>query len=62
MDLEHADRVTMQRFLGGDVRVSKSAIWLTPNQPTKELQLQLVRTLERLGDYFEQLANARSQA
>ncbi len=58
MDLEHMDRASMQRFLGGDVRVSKSAIWLTPNLPTNELQLQLVHTLERLGDYFEQLRHA----
>jgi hypothetical protein len=52
IDLEYVDRASMQRFLGGDVRVSKTAIWLTPNLPTHELQLQLVQTLERMGDFF----------
>ncbi len=57
MNLEYMDRVSMQRFIDNDVRVGKTAIWLTPNLPTKELKLQLVKTLERLGDYFEQLSS-----
>ena len=46
-DLEHIDHLTLQRYLGQDVRVGKTAIWLTPNLHTNAWQTQLVQVLER---------------
>ncbi len=50
-DLGGLDRYHLQRYLGSNVRVSKSAIWLKRDQGTHEWQVDLVQTLERLRTF-----------
>ncbi|HSM59011.1 MAG TPA: transcription-repair coupling factor [Candidatus Sulfomarinibacteraceae bacterium] len=49
--LEDAPRYRLQRFLSNGVRVSKKAIWLSPDMGTNEWKVALVRVLERLETY-----------
>ncbi len=42
------DGFHLQRFLGGNVRVSKTAIWLPKEMSTREWQVVLVQVLEKL--------------
>ena len=49
--LEHINRYSLQRYLGEGARVSKGAIWLSRNIPTREWQLFLVQTLEKIEAY-----------
>ncbi|MFN2104566.1 MAG: transcription-repair coupling factor, partial [Candidatus Promineifilaceae bacterium] len=42
------DRYHVQRFLGNEVRVSKTAVWLPREMSTHEWQVVLVQTLEKL--------------
>ena len=53
MDLEQIDRWSLQKFLGDSQRVSKTAIWLTPDLPTNVLRVRLVQILERLAQFNE---------
>ena len=45
---EKMDSFHIQRFLGNDVRVSKTAVWLPREMSTKEWQVVLVQVLEKL--------------
>ena len=49
--LEQMDRYRLQRFLGEQVRVSKTAVWLPRELSTHEWQIELVQTLERLAEW-----------
>ncbi|MFN2134898.1 MAG: TRCF domain-containing protein, partial [Candidatus Promineifilaceae bacterium] len=42
------DRFHLQRYLGNDVRVSRSAVWLPREMSTHEWQVALVQVLEKL--------------
>ena len=46
-ELGGVDRYHLQRYLGEDVRVSKSAIWLKKERATHEWQIELVQVLEK---------------
>jgi len=48
--LEQMDRFRLQRYLGEQVRVSKTAVWMPRELSTHEWQIELVQTLERLAD------------
>lgn len=50
-DLESLDRFRLQRYLGESVRVSRKAIWMPRETPTKEWQVTLVQVLERLETF-----------
>lgn len=45
------NREKMQNFLGRDARVSRTGIWLDATLPTREWQMILVATLERLEEF-----------
>ena len=61
MNLEKVDRWRLQKFLGDSQRVSKTAIWLTPDLATNVLRVRLVQILERLAQFNAlQLENAAS--
>jgi transcription-repair coupling factor (superfamily II helicase) len=60
-ELAGMDRYRMQRFLGENVRVSKSAIWLKKDRGTHEWQIELVQVLEKLR-LFERETPERSSA
>ncbi len=47
-ELGGMDRYRLQRYLGENVRVSKSAIWLKKDRGTHEWQIELVQVLEKL--------------
>jgi len=47
------DRFHIQRFLGNDVRVSKTAVWLPREMSTKQWQVVLVQVLEKLRSMRE---------
>ncbi|MGW8319051.1 MAG: transcription-repair coupling factor [Candidatus Promineifilaceae bacterium] len=42
-------RIRLQRYLGAEVRVSRTAIWLGRNMSTHEWQVALVQVLEKLA-------------
>lgn len=42
------NRMNLQRYLGQNVRVSRTGIWLLKDLPTREWQVILVQTLEKL--------------
>lgn len=50
-EFKGTDRFHLQRFLGNEVRVSKSAIWLPREMGTHEWQVALVQVLERLQEF-----------
>jgi transcription-repair coupling factor (superfamily II helicase) len=50
-ELENVDRYRLQRYLGNEVRVSKSAVWLPREMSTHEWQVALVQVLERLESW-----------
>jgi transcription-repair coupling factor (superfamily II helicase) len=56
-ELGGMDRYHLQRYLGENVRVSKSAIWLKKDRGTHEWQIELVQVLEKLR-LFERKAEA----
>ena len=47
-ELGGLDRYHLQRYLGENVRVSKSAIWLKKDRGTHEWQVELVQVLEKM--------------
>ena len=47
-ELGGMDRYHLQRYLGENVRVSKSAIWLKKDRGTHEWQIELVQVLEKM--------------
>ena len=49
--LEQIDRFRLQRFLGAEVRVSRSAIWMSWKGGTKDWQVRLVQLLEKLPTF-----------
>jgi transcription-repair coupling factor (superfamily II helicase) len=52
--LEETDRQALQRYLGPDVRVSRKAVWLRPEEKEPARlwwQVRLVQVLERLADW-----------
>ena len=51
LPLEARDQMSLQRYLGEGVRVSKTTLWLDPNLATKEMKIVLVRVLERYSAY-----------
>ena len=48
--LNETNRFSLQRHLGTDVRVSRSAVWLPLNVATHDWQVNLVQILERLAE------------
>jgi transcription-repair coupling factor (superfamily II helicase) len=60
--LEHVNRFALQRFLGEEVRVSRKAIWLPKEMTTRQWQIALVQSLEKLHAYGEHLQTAASEA
>ncbi len=59
-ELGGMDRYRLQRFLGDNVRVSKSAIWLKKDRGTHEWQIELVQVLEKLR-LFERTAGVPAE-
>jgi transcription-repair coupling factor (superfamily II helicase) len=55
------DRFHLQRYLGNDVRVSRSAIWLPREMSTHEWQVVLVRVLEKLQTMREKEGQQAAQ-
>ncbi len=49
--LEDIDRFHLQRYLGGQARVSKTAVWMNREMSTHEWQVALVQVLEKLQSY-----------
>ena len=47
-ELDNLDRYRLQRYLGNQVRVSKSAVWMPRELSTHEWQVALVQVLEKL--------------
>ncbi len=47
-EVDNMARYRLQRYLGSDVRVSKTAVWLPREMSTHEWQVALVQVLERL--------------
>jgi transcription-repair coupling factor (superfamily II helicase) len=47
-EVDNTDRYRLQRYLGNEVRVSKTAVWLPREMSTHEWQVALVQVLERL--------------
>lgn len=50
-NLLNMNRINLQRFLGENVRVSRTGIWLVKNLSTREWQITLVQALEKLGEW-----------
>ncbi|MCB0008283.1 MAG: hypothetical protein KDE04_17585, partial [Anaerolineales bacterium] len=50
-NLEVMDRMKLQRYLGHDSRVSKSAVWLSLAEGTNDWKVALVQVLEKLTNY-----------
>ncbi|MDX1614598.1 MAG: transcription-repair coupling factor [Candidatus Promineifilaceae bacterium] len=50
-EVEDLSRMQLQKFLGGDIRVSRKGIWLGRDLTTREWQVRLVQALERLESY-----------
>ncbi|MCP4356538.1 MAG: transcription-repair coupling factor [Chloroflexi bacterium] len=50
-NLEHIDRYRLQRYLGENARVSRTAIWMPREMSTHEWQVELVQVLERLAAF-----------
>ncbi|MDA0243181.1 MAG: transcription-repair coupling factor [Chloroflexi bacterium] len=48
-NLHNMDRVAMQRFLGEQVRVSRTGVWFMKDLATQVWQVGLVQVLEKLG-------------
>lgn len=49
LPLESLNRYHLQRYLGGAVRVSRTAVWLPTEEGTHTWQVQLVQLLEKLA-------------
>ncbi|MBE2220892.1 MAG: transcription-repair coupling factor [Anaerolineae bacterium] len=47
-EVDNMTRYRLQRYVGSDVRVSKTAVWLPREMSTHEWQVALVQVLERL--------------
>jgi transcription-repair coupling factor (superfamily II helicase) len=47
-EVDNTQRYRLQRYLGNEVRVSKTAVWLSREMSTHEWQIALVQVLERL--------------
>jgi transcription-repair coupling factor (superfamily II helicase) len=47
-EVDNLDRYRLQRYLGHEVRVSKSAIWMSREMSTHEWQIALVQVLEKM--------------
>ncbi|MEM7802024.1 MAG: TRCF domain-containing protein, partial [Chloroflexota bacterium] len=45
------NRLRLQYFLGKEVRVSRTGIWFSAELPTRDWQVLLVQTLEKLAEY-----------
>lgn len=50
-ELDNLDRYRLQRYLGNQVRVSKSAVWMPRELSTHEWQVALVQVLEKLESW-----------
>ena len=50
-NLMSLNRLRLQHFLGNEVRVSRTGIWFSAELPTREWQVLLVQTLEKLEAY-----------
>ena len=50
-NLELMDRMKLQRYLGHDSRVSKTAVWLSLADGTNDWKVALVQVLEKLTNY-----------
>jgi len=50
-EVDNVMRYSLQRYLGSDVRVSKTAVWLPREMSTHEWQVALVQVLERLESW-----------
>ena len=60
--LEEMPRYRLQRYLGNSVRVSKKAIWFGREMGTNEWKVALVRVLERLQTYRQEVHPAARAA
>ncbi|MCZ7666205.1 MAG: hypothetical protein M5U34_02665 [Chloroflexi bacterium] len=47
-EVDNVQRYRLQRYLGNEVRVSKTAVWLPRDMSTHDWQIALVQVLERL--------------
>jgi transcription-repair coupling factor (superfamily II helicase) len=47
-EVDNLERYRLQRYVGNEVRVSKTAVWLPREMSTHEWQIALVQVLERL--------------
>ena len=50
-NLEMMDRMKLQKHLGSETRVSKTAVWLTLADGTNDWKVTLVQVLEKMADY-----------
>ncbi|MCK5923896.1 MAG: hypothetical protein KAG66_23375, partial [Methylococcales bacterium] len=60
--LETMNRFALQRYLGGGVRVSRTIIWMPRDMATREWQVLLVQSLEKLQAYAEELRGKLAKA
>ncbi len=52
--LESMNRFHLQRYLGEEVRVSRTAVWLGRGKSTHEWQVEVVQVLERLQSFIQE--------
>jgi transcription-repair coupling factor (superfamily II helicase) len=57
--LDDANRFALQRHLGADARVSRTAVWLPLNVATRDWQISLVQILEKLATIRISLKDAQ---
>lgn len=58
-ELAGLDRYHLQRYLGEEARVSKTAVWLKRNLSTHEWQVALVQVLEKLRTFNRQAPESK---
>jgi transcription-repair coupling factor (superfamily II helicase) len=56
--LDHMPRYRLQRYLGDEVRVSRKAVWFGRDLGANEWKIILVRVLERLETFRQEIGPA----